>query len=279
MKNKLFSTLSFCLLAGLVDGWAQEAPIKNITWEKGSPMKYFLKFHVQGVLGDKLICAAGTQVPGCGIDNSTDRVWLFDPKTGTYEDLPPVPETLGRPEGIVVGEDLYVLGGVLCPDKAPKGSGTYNRRMWRLSRRSGSWKWDKMPTLPHFRLVPAITRVDKTIILAGGRGVFNPEEPALEIQKNRHPSVELNSVIAFDTDKPEKGWYDLPPIPRMARVSPTIASIGRKVYVFGGSYWKTWQNQDRYPNLEMAFCADAYVLDLDKVVWRQIPDLPFPNGE
>ena len=91
MKNRLFLTLSLSLslLAGLVDGWAQEAPIKNITWEKGSPMKYFLKFHVQGVLGDKLICAAGTQVPGCGIDNSTDRVWLFDPKTGTYEDSAP----------------------------------------------------------------------------------------------------------------------------------------------------------------------------------------------
>jgi hypothetical protein len=88
--------------------------------------------------------------------------------------------------------------------------------------------------------------------------------------------VELNSVIAFDTDKPEKGWYDLPPIPRMARVSPTIASVGRKVYVFGGSYWKTWQNQVRYPHMEMAFCADAYVLDLDTLNWRQLPDLPCP---
>ena len=84
-------------------------------------------------------------------------------------------------------------------------------------------------------------------------------------------------MIAYDTDRPAKGWYELPPVPGIARYGMAIAWIGKRVYVFGGSYWKTWQNQTRYPNLEMAFSGDAYVFDLETLLWRKLPDVPFPG--
>ena len=76
----------------------------------------------------------------------------------------------------------------------------------------------------------------------------------------------------FDTAAPEKGWYDLPPIPRAPRSAFAIAAIGRKIYIFGGWYYKTWLND---PN-HFVNCMDAYVFDLDSLRWRQLPNLPFP---
>src|SRR5262245_41016263 len=100
---RIVSLAVLVVLSGLELSRAAERPeIQDITWAKGPPMRYWLKFHAQGLIGDRILGAAGTQVPGCGPDHVTDRVWLFDPKTGGYEDLPPAPLPLGKPDGIVV---------------------------------------------------------------------------------------------------------------------------------------------------------------------------------
>ncbi len=53
----------------------------------------------------------GTQVPSPAGDNSTNRAWLFDPRTSAYEDLPNTPKTaVAKTVGGMVGEDLYVIG-------------------------------------------------------------------------------------------------------------------------------------------------------------------------
>ena len=137
-------------------------------------MRYVLKFHAQGIIGNRLIVVGGTQIPGCGPEHVSNRAWLFDPKAGTYEDLPAAPEKLGKPEGILVGDDFYLFGGVRCPSEVPKGQGNYNRQMWRLTRRSGTWKWETLAPIPYARLFPMITRVGSLIILIGGHSEFDP---------------------------------------------------------------------------------------------------------
>jgi Protein of unknown function (DUF1668) len=217
------SIISSMALIGAADGLV----IRDITWAKGTPMRYMLKFQAQGVLGGRILCVGGTQLPGCGPDHASDRAWFFDPKTGSYEDLPPVPLPLGKPEGIVIGDDFYLMGGNICPEKVAQGSATLNRRVWRLSRRTGAWRWAAMAPLPFYRVFPAIARVDKTILLRGGRAVYNPETSEDLAYKNRHPAVEIGSVIAFDTERPEKGWQDLPPMPGNGRTAVAVATVGR----------------------------------------------------
>jgi N-acetylneuraminic acid mutarotase len=83
--------------------------------------------------------------------------------------------------------------------------------------------------------------------------------------------VPLSSVHAFDTNRPANGWFELPPIPGMGRQSVAAAAIGPKLYVFGGAYYKTWISGSH-----LVFNGDAYVLDLDTVQWKQLPDVPVP---
>ena len=126
-----------CLdLIGAADG----PGIRDITWEQGPSMRYMLKYQAQGLVGGRIMCAAGTQVPGCGPDQVSDRAWLFDPATGKYEDLPSAATPMGRAEGVSVGDELYLIAAILCPDKIPEGSRQFSRKFWRISRRSGAWR-------------------------------------------------------------------------------------------------------------------------------------------
>jgi hypothetical protein len=70
-------------------------------------MRFSMKLHAQGVLGNRLLVACGTQVPGIAGDNSTNRSWLFDPGSLTYEELPNAPKVVAKTVGAMVGEDLY----------------------------------------------------------------------------------------------------------------------------------------------------------------------------
>jgi N-acetylneuraminic acid mutarotase len=113
------------------------------------------------------------------------------------------------------------------------------------------------------------------VVIAGGHGLFNLDDPTSRLYKSDRSSIPLSTVIGFDTARPERGWFDLPPVPGTGRQSPAVTAIGRKVYVFGGAYYKTWVDGEGSP-LELCFYGDAYVLDLDRMQWRQLPDLPVP---
>ena len=251
-----------CLLS--LYGFAESpVTIKDIRWSFGPPMRSLLKLQAQGVVGERIIVAAGTQVPSPGGDNSTNRAWLFDPRTSGYEELPNAPKAVAKTAGAVVGEALYVIGGM---DFKPG----VTRQVWRLSRRSGQWGWEEMPPMPFPRIFPGVAVVGTTIIVLGGQCVYDAANPAA-LSYPADLGVDTNSVIAFDTKRPQLGWFELPPIPGHARTTPAVAAVGSKIYVFGGRYYKTWANV----NL-LVPTGDAYVLDFEKLRWRQLPDLPAP---
>jgi len=157
-------------------------------------MRSLLKLQAQGVVGERIIVAAGTQVPGPGGDNSTNRAWLFDPRTSAYEELPNAPKVVAKTVGVTVGEDLYVIGGM---DFKPG----VIRQVWRLSRRSGRWTWEEMPPMPFPRIFSGVAVVGTTIIVLGGTCVYDAANPAA-LSYPADLAVDTGSVIAFDTSRP-----------------------------------------------------------------------------
>ena len=144
--------------------------------------------------------------------------------------------------------------------------------MFRLSRAGGDWRWDEMPSMRTGRFIPGVAASGALIVVIGGQASF--DVPPIHPDQ---PGPYVNAVEAFDTADPDRGWYDLPPIPGPPRDGVAIATIDDRVYVFGGNYVKYEQMTGGNFHDERRGCGDAYVLDLTQVRWRKLPDVPHPT--
>ena len=225
--------------------------------------------------------------------------WRLDTRTLKYEILPPAPVGFHWPLGVAVGRDFYVLTGYIRPaderdreklrQRVKPGASVWNisshldedytsRRIFRLSRRSGEWRWEEMPPLRIGRFIPGVVAVGTKIVVVGGQSSFGAAPFGFD-----YWGVDINAVEAFDTAAPEAGWTDLPPIPWMGRESMATVAVGNEIYVFGGTYGN-YSHVARGQELNTGaavyplrrFCGDAYVLNLESKRWRKLPDLPFP---
>ena len=247
------------------------AGIRDIIWEMGTPMPYPTKGQAQGVIGDSVVAAAG--VGHLGWDRSDRRgrcngTRLLDTKTMQWESLPDVPVGVRWPEGIAVGQDLYMVTGWITSEPPD----TATSRMFRLSRDDGGgWRWDELPSMRTGRFIPGVAASGTKIVVIGGQASF-----ATDPINADQPGPYVNAVESFQTAHPERGWVDLPPIPGPPREAVAIAAIDDRIYVFGGAYVKYEQMVGDNFHDERRGCGDAYVLDLGAVRWKKLPDVPFP---
>ena len=305
----LFSLLvPFCLSRfHIQQAAAGSGEIKDITWRTASPLRYLVKGPVAGIIGDRLVVAGGTQIPTAVLEKYKGHFRRVDaghgyyvvvdtndpelaarihaemrvaadpwsrigsgcwiPKRGAMEDFPNAPEHINWPWGMSAGEELYVLPHFLCRERGDKT--LISREVWRLARKTGSWKWDQLPPFTYARVWPGLAVVGSTLIAAGGAVIFDHENPVVFTPKRQ--SVETSAVQGLDLTRPEKGWFELPPIPGGPRSLFATATVGGKVYVFGGYCRKGWIN---YSDIR-GYYRDAYVFDLEPLRWRKLPDLPF----
>ncbi len=234
-------------------------------------MPYPTKGQAQGAIGDSIIAAAGVGHVGRDLSDRRGRcsgTRLLDTRTMKWESLPDTPVGLRWPEGVAVGEDFYMVTGWVTSEP-PDGS---TNRMFRLSRRSGDWRWEEMTSMRTGRFIPGVAASGSLIVVVGGQASFgmDPIHPD-------QPGPYVNAVEGFDTDDPERSWFDLPPIPGPPRDAVAIATIDDRIYVFGGVYVKyELMVGDDFRDHRRG-CGDAFVLDMGEVRWRKLPDVPFPT--
>ena len=250
--------------------------LRDITWKAGKPLPWPTKGQAQAVLGNRIVAAGAPGYPGWDPrKNSRDRgkqnsAWIFDTRANRYHILPEAPVGLSWPQGVAVGDDFYLLTGtVRWPEDRVDIT---TNRMFRLSLRTGEWRWREMPPLIIGRFLAAAVSSGTSIVVLGGQASFGASP-----YTGDHPGVYINSVEIFDTADPDRGWREIPPIPGFGRESMAAVAIGEKVYVFGGFYVNYAEaGDDLHPHRRHG--GDAYVLDLPSLRWRRLPDLPFPAG-
>ena len=200
-------------LLGKVES-AAEPELHDIRWEKGPRLPWACKGHAQGVIGDWIVGAGGAQLkspdqvpPEVGFDRDDNfskypysswgkGAWLLDTRTLKYEILPEAPVGFHWPQGVAVGQDLYLFTGYIRePDEReldllrgrgpdardywhPRnhaGRDVTSNRMFRLSRRSGQWKWQEMAPLRIGRFIPGAAVAGSAIVVVGGTGILGCE--------------------------------------------------------------------------------------------------------
>ena len=164
--------------------------------------------HLQGLAlvthGGKLYRIGGfTALNSEGEDHdlhSQDSVACFDPASGTWEQLPPLPEGRSSHDAAVIGDSIYVVGGWIMGE----GDTQWHTTAWKLDLTSSNLKWEVIAAPPFQRRALALAAHQGRLYVVGGMqkergptaavGVYEPETdewsegPSLFVEK----SIEAN---------------------------------------------------------------------------------------
>ena len=170
----------------------------------------------------------------------SDELTRFDPRTGTFTELAPMPRPANHIGVVGYDHRLYVLGGY---------GRTLDRRtsdaFYRYDPRTN--RWSRMPDLPEPRAAMAVGVIGHELVLAGGAFDNKPQDDAWSFD--------------FRTNR----WSRLPEmLSRREHVGSAV--VGDDLYVLGG----------RTPDTLAANTAEAY--EAAERRWRRLPPMPVGAG-
>lgn len=171
---------------------------------------------------------------------ASDQLTLFDPRTGRYRELAPVPQAVNHAGVTAYRGDLYVVGGY----GELVDANTHNE-LYRYD--VAADRWSRLPDLPVPRAAGAVGVLDGKLIYAGGA----------------RDSVAKSDVFAYDLDS--ERWSRLAPMhTRREHVGEAI--VDGQLYVLGG----------RAPASLAVDTVERYDPAADR--WETLAPLSVPSG-
>lgn len=171
----------------------------------------------------------------------TAETSFYDPRTGRWSTLDPIPKTFGYGVTAVIEGDIFLLGGA-------DAAGVANKDIYRL--RKG--EWTRVGESPAGFIYPAYASIGTKIYVFGGSSSASDVTRA------------TNNAWAYDAAANK--WEKLPPIPGDPRQIFSAAAVGDDVFVFGGL---TQREGGKHSNLD-----DAYRFDTTTRRWYEIKKMP-----
>lgn len=191
------------------DTWSEAAPPPRATW--GAESAYW---------DGRVYLIGGGRTPAFG--PVSDEVNVFDIESGKWVDNEtPMPEALGVPGVVQVGQYVFVVGGWVLPGP----DGTHSAATYRLDLESGEWTIG--PDLNHARGEIAVTATDTALYAIGGS------------LPGQAPNSGSTIVERLDyTDWPNGSWEQLDDLPLLRGVGRggfcTELRTGQEIWAVGG---------------------------------------------
>jgi non-specific serine/threonine protein kinase len=206
---------------------------------------------------DQVIVAGGYSMDGAGAHRG---MWAYRAAADRWEQIGELPEPMGAFGFVEVDNDLYLVGGALASLNGEPSAATWR---W-LSREA---RWEERAPMAHAREHMAVVATGGRIFAVGGRahGQDSDElgsaveryDPATNTWESLtplpYPRSGLNGaparggviVAGGETSRkvfadvqflaaPSDNWESLPDLP-VAVHGVAIATVGRRLYAFGGS--------------------------------------------
>lgn len=196
-------------------------------------------------IGDSIYLVGGTTgIEEIGTDryvlDASDELTRFDPRSGRYAELAPLPRPLNHVGLTVYRGDIYVAGGYgrLVDAKTSRAFFRYDPETDR---------WSRLPDMPVPRAAGAVGVLDDRLIWAGGA----------------RNSIARSEVYAYDFRT--RRWSQLPSM-RTRREHVGEGVLDGKLYVLGG----------RAPKSQAVDTAERF--DLRTGSWETLPPMPVPSG-
>jgi len=196
-------------------------------------------------LGDSIYLVGGTlAIEEIGPDryllDATDELTRFDPRTGRYEELAPLPQPLNHVGLTTYRGDIYVAGGY-----GRRVDADTKKTFYRYDPQTD--RWTRLPDMPAPRAAGAVGILGHRLIWAGG---------GLD-------SVARSEVFSYDFRTGR--WSQLPSMgTRREHVGEAV--LGGRLYVLGG----------RAPHTTAVDTAERF--DPGTGDWEALPPMPVPSG-
>jgi len=150
----------------------------------------------------------------------------YDPDHGKWTSLAPMPTARSACGGAAINGCMYVVGGLNSKDEALDILEVYNPE---------TNTWRSLPPMPTARFDCGVTALGGKLIVVGGRSTTGNLGEVLDV------------VQCFD---PQKGTWESLPALVAPRFGCGAASVGDKVFVFGG--WDDVGAVSRVEELDLA---------------------------
>ena len=242
-------------------------PPLRLDWQIGPKTPMTWKGGVAGLIGNEIILTGGLWMPP-----RANLTYAYHIKKRTYRSLPAPPIRPQYTQGACDGKAIYVVGG--------RGTG---RHVYKFSPdQNDNWHWDEMASLPESEgdgrwLSSAGIIPGKWLFLVSGHPTGTPSEKR---DKPPLPGYRLR------LDKPNAQWETMAQYPGGHRALIQSATVGDKLYVFGGSHPEplmrkyhvelTSEYKLRVPYNGVPNYRDAYSYDPKTDSWQSVRRLPFP---
>ena len=237
---------------------AAPAPL-TITWQQSTPVPEPTDGYAAGVIAGRLIMVGGTYWEGSPGDwqrKIYSRATLaFDPHTQAWERLPDAPVSLAYAASTVVGDELFILGGMQ--------DGQASREIYVLKKTADGYFWRHFGQLPEPRVFANGITLGGSIFVVGG----NREFEAFDAKGTCCASLTArNTVWRLNPAEPAARWETLPGYPGELRWLHKAATDGQAIYLFGGVF----STAENIPAKKI-----NEVLRLDPATgWSKAADLP-----
>ena len=239
--------------------WLLEGP--QTTWRQVGRLQHTTAYGVSASTSAGLVCAGG----GNGQQHFRDVYRLAWRATRLQLDhLPALPQPCSFAAGVLVGNTLYVSGGIERPD-----STTCLRTFWALDLERSDAVWQALEPCPGAERMLAVAGAsgDDFYLFSGQR--LSPDPP------NRPAREFLRDAWRY---RPGRGWQRLADLPRAAVAAPTPAprlTDGRLLIMTGDDGTKiTFKPETEHPG----FPRDVLAYDPSADRWTSLGQVPFSRA-
>ncbi|MFA6563939.1 MAG: galactose oxidase [Verrucomicrobiia bacterium] len=221
-------------------------------WKLAGKLPRPLGYGIAVTAKDGIVCIGGSSAQGHHAD-----VFLLNWRDGKLATtpLPPLPQPCANMSGALVGNTLYVAGGIAAPDAT-----TALKTFWALDLDNAKAVWREMEPWPgRERMLATAGACDGSFFLFSGT--------ALHAGPDGKPVREwLRDAYRYT---PGAGWKRIADLPRVSVAAPSPAL---NLLVIGGD---DGAQVNTLPTAHKGFPRDVLAYDSKADTWRVVGEVPF----